>query len=435
MITLYLPMRKRLFCFAASFFLLLSFLFSQTSVNLINDSEARRVISVLASDSLRGRGNGSPDLLKAGLFIGEKFKQAGLQYLTGQLGYYVPFRLFGGSAIPDILEWNDKPVSSDRFMFINPIPGNYRTKKLSDFNIVHLESEFSGQILKSYSSSPKDLLLWTSVKQPGGENFFPEKINIPTGGIQHSFLLVYAEEKPDSLTLTAVESYYSALEYNVVGVLPGKSKPNEVIIFSAHYDHKGINLYEKKDTIMNGANDDASGVTATLMLADYFSRQGNNERTIIFCTFAGEEPGLVGSGQMVDIFDTKKIVAVVNIEMIGIPQYGLNAVFITGTQYSSLPSILKKNLKDVNIKTKPEPDLKKRLFQRSDNFPFALKEIPAHTIMCSDDSDPCYHRPCDEVRRIDIANMTRIIRGIAVAAESLISGKETPTRVKVEDLR
>jgi Zn-dependent M28 family amino/carboxypeptidase len=248
-------------------------------------------------------------------------------------------------------------------------------------------------------------------------------------------LLVYSDVSPDSLLLTGVDDYYNSLGYNVVGMLPGKSKPDEIVLFSAHFDHLGINRNQKKDSILNGANDDASGVTALLLLAEYFAKKGDNERTILFCAFSGEELGLKGSANFINYLNPEKVIAGINIEMIGVPQYGINNVFITGTQYSSLPSILNQRSKEMGIKVKPEPDLRKRLFQRSDNYTFVKAGVPAHTIMSSDDDDKCYHKPCDEVQRINIPHMTQIIRTIAVMSESIISGKETPTRVKMEDLR
>jgi hypothetical protein len=103
------------------------FLVAQNSTDFIQETEAAKTIQVLASDSLRGRGNGTPDLLKAGFFIADKFKQAGLKSLNYQLGFFIPFFPFGGTeqTFPDILEWNDKPVSANKFMFMNPEPGNY----------------------------------------------------------------------------------------------------------------------------------------------------------------------------------------------------------------------------------------------------------------------------------------------------------------------
>jgi hypothetical protein len=413
------------------------FLFAQTHADFIKEAEVARTIQVLASDSLRGRGNGTPDLLKAGFFIADRFQRAGLRSLSNQLGFYIPFFPFSDreQAFPDILEWNDKPVSADKFMFINPKPGNYATRKLNDFKVIQTDSCFTNQILNLYDSSDRDILIWTSKKQPDNENIFPEVILIPEKGISRSFLLVYSDIPPDSMLLTGVDDYYNSLGYNIIGVLPGKSKPEEIVLFSAHYDHLGVNHNRKKDSILNGANDDASGVTALIHLAEYFAKKGDNERTILFCAFSGEELGLKGSANFINYLNPEKVIAGINIEMIGVPQYGINNIFITGTQYSSLPSVLNQRSKEMGIKIKPEPDLRKRLFQRSDNYTFVKAGVPAHTIMSSDDDDKCYHKPCDEVKRINIPHMTQIIRTIAVMSESIISGIETPTRVKAEELR
>ena len=58
---------------------------------------------------------------------------------------------------------------------------------------------------------------------------------------------------------------------NVVGMIKGKTKPDEYVVFSAHYDHLGIGKAKEQDSIYNGANDDASGTTAVIALAKYFS--------------------------------------------------------------------------------------------------------------------------------------------------------------------
>jgi Peptidase family M28 len=413
------------------------FLFGQGSLDSIKEANVAATINMLASDSFCGRGNGTPDILKAGLYIGNRFKEAGLFPLTGQPGYYITFTLPGHEeqAVTDVLQWNGQIVNPDRVMYMPHQPGNYIPKNISDFKIINIDTCFHENILKEYASATDNLIIRTSQMQPGKESFFPDLIKVPYGGIQKDFLLVYAESKLESITLTGLHSYYSAQGYNIVGMLPGKSKPNEVVIFSAHYDHVGISGRNKRDSIMNGANDNASGVTAVLMLADYFARQGNNERTILFCAFAGEELGLVGSKNFRNYLIPESIVAVINIEMIALPQYGKNNFFITGTRYSDLPALLKTNMKGLNVKVKPEPNQKKKLFQRSDNFSFALKGIPAHTIMSSDDYDPCYHRPCDEANRADTKHMTQIIKAIVLGTKSIIGGVETPTRTKPDDLR
>lgn len=222
---------------------------------------------------------------------------------------------------------------------------------------------------------------------------------------------------------------------NVVGVLEGKSLVNEAIIFCAHYDHIGTNGRKKGDNIFNGANDNASGTAAVLSLAHYFALKKNNERTLIFCAFAGEELGLLGSQAFAQNIQPEKIVAVINIEMIGSSGAGKkNSFFITGNNYSDLGMILNKNLKNQEVRIRTEPDLASELFKRSDNYSFALKGIPAHSLMSSDDTEMCYHKECDEVKRIDIENMTRIIKAISSAVSSLIDGTDTPARINTDKI-
>ena len=351
--------------------------------------------------------------------------------LPGLPGYFMPFQFLGGSKnqASDFLTWDTKAVSTDQFLYIQTDPGNYASKTLPDFRVIQLDTCFTEDILKKFSGDSSSLLLWTNKKQQNGTKVLPEKFSLASSGLQHDVLLVYAESSPDSLLLRGNPSWYALLEYNIVGILPGKSKPGEVIIFSAHYDHEGV-IKNKRDSILNGANDNASGTTALLALADYFSKRNNNERTIMFCAFAGEELGLLGSADFVTHINPGKIVAAINIEMIGLPQYGKNRVFITGERYSGLSSILRNGLKKNGITVRSDPDEAKQLFKRSDNYSFAVKGVPAHSIMGSDDSEPCYHKPCDELGRIDIPNMTRIIQAIAAAAEPLINGGKTPERTR-----
>lgn len=76
-----------------------------------------------------------------------------------------------------------------------------------------------------------------------------------------------------------------------------------------------------------------------------------------------------------------------------------------------------------------EPSEKKMLFQRSDSYSFAKLGIPVHSIMCSDDDDPCYHKACDEIKRIDTKNMVSVIKAIAIGISSIVEGKDTPGKL------
>jgi hypothetical protein len=218
--------------------------------------------------------------------------------------------------------------------------------------------------------------------------------------------------------------------FNVIGVLPGDKLPGEAIVFSAHYDHLGT-AGSGRDVVFNGANDNASGTTALLLLAHYFAKRKDNARTLIFCAFAGEELGLIGSQVFVESVNCKSIIAAVNIEMVGVTNVsGKNAFFITGASVSDFSKIVKKNLKGSGYRIVPEPDEKKELFKRSDNYSFARLGVPAHSIMCSDDDDPCYHKVCDEMKRIDVPNMVGVTKAIAIGMFSLVNGTDTPRRIR-----
>jgi Zn-dependent M28 family amino/carboxypeptidase len=222
---------------------------------------------------------------------------------------------------------------------------------------------------------------------------------------------------------------------NVVGTLPGKSKKDEYVIFSGHYDHIGVGKPVGNDSINNGANDDAAGITAVIMLAKYFKTLNNNERTILFAAFTAEEVGGYGSRYFSKQFDPAKVIAMFNIEMIGTEsKWGKNAAYITGFEKTDMGAILQKNLQGSGFTFHPDPYPDQNLFYRSDNATLAELGVPAHTISTSKmDSEPNYHKVSDEISTLDLDNMAKIIQAIALSSTSIINGRETPTRVKPEN--
>ena len=141
------------------------------------------------------------------------------------------------------------------------------------------------------------------------------------------------------------------------------------MIFSAHYDHLGIGKPDATgDSIYNGANDDASGTTAVIALAKYFSKLHNNERTLIFAAFTAEEIGEFGSAYFSGKLNPDKVMAMLNIEMIGTEsKWGKNSAYITGYDKSDMGAILQKNLGNTQFRFYPDPYPEQMLFLRSDN--------------------------------------------------------------------
>ena len=222
---------------------------------------------------------------------------------------------------------------------------------------------------------------------------------------------------------------------NLIGMIPGKSRPEEYVIFSAHYDHLGVGKPDATgDSIYNGANDDASGITAVITLAKYFSKIHNNQRTLLFAAFTAEEVGELGSSYFSRVLDPDKVVAMLNIEMIGTEsKWGKNSAYITGYEKSDLGTIMQKNLANSPFHFYPDPYPEQMLFLRSDNATLAKKGVPAHTISTSKmDSEKYYHTRGDAVETLDLQNMTEIIRALVLSSTSLVSGLDTPQRVKPE---
>jgi len=218
--------------------------------------------------------------------------------------------------------------------------------------------------------------------------------------------------------------------FNIIGVLEGHSKKSEFVVITAHYDHLGLKK-RGTDKIYNGADDDASGVAAVLALAEYFKAKGDNERTIIFITFTGEEAGMLGSTYFGTQIDASNYVAGINIEMIGKEsKFGPKTAWLTGFNRSDFGKIIQKNLKGTEYRLYPDPYTAYNLFFRSDNASMAKLGIPAHTFSTGPiDNDKHYHKVSDEAETLNISTITETIRAIAKGTESIISGADTPTRI------
>ncbi|MDA9245964.1 M20/M25/M40 family metallo-hydrolase, partial [Polaribacter sp.] len=216
----------------------------------------------------------------------------------------------------------------------------------------------------------------------------------------------------------------------------GKSKKDEFVVVSAHFDHLGIRKTTGQlDSIYNGANDNASGVTGVLTLAEYFKNKGTNERTIVFVAFTGEEMGLKGSTHFGKGIVASKFVAGINLEMIGkTPSFGPNTAWLTGFERSDFGKIIQQNLEGTGYQLFPDPYKKFNLFFRSDNASLARLGVPSHTFSTTPiDVDKDYHQASYEAATLNMTVITQTIQAVAKGTESIINGSDTPTRVVLEE--
>ena len=219
--------------------------------------------------------------------------------------------------------------------------------------------------------------------------------------------------------------------FNVIGVLEGKSKADEYVIISAHYDHLGMKTGEKGDLIFNGANDNASGVSAVLALAEHYKTQNINERSLLFVAFTAEEMGLIGSNYFGKQINPENIIAGINIEMIGKESpFGPKTAWLTGFDRSDFGQIIQKNLEESDYSLYPDPYVNFRLFFRSDNASLARLGVPAHTFSTSPmDKDLDYHKVSDETKTLDLFTVSETIKAIAIGTLSIVNGNDTPSRI------
>ena len=226
----------------------------------------------------------------------------------------------------------------------------------------------------------------------------------------------------------------SAGGLNIIGAIRGKSRPDELVIFSAHYDHVGTkssnlahyNFDDKSsdDTIYNGANDDATGIAAMLEIARaIISDSVPPNRTIVFIAFSGEEAGLLGSMHFKNIItNPRNIVANLSLEMLGLLDG--KGIIVTGDNLSDCRKRLNANLKKTNLyqgkyRFLSDKNVMDGLFYRSDNYPFSTLGIVSHCLL-GGLGKKYYHTEKDEVSTINFGNMSEAVNMIIAASRPLL---------------
>jgi Zn-dependent M28 family amino/carboxypeptidase len=408
------------------------FSFAQKAEKIINAKEVLRIESFLSSDDLKGRKPGTPEMEKAADFIANEFKKAGLKNMNGLTGYKQNFtnirsRFLNAVATIDtnkIDENNIIAITTDSIIKINETSGYKKVVIGNTDNLLQRADEI-------INAKSNQLVLVNSFFL----NDFKKLRRFKRDGVKTKFSVVFilSNNTADKYDIEIKHKISSTNYSNVVAVLSGKSRKNEIVVFSGHYDHLGVGKPNAVgDSIYNGANDDAAGTTAVIMLANYFAKLKSNERTLMFVAFTAEETGGYGSQYFSKQLDADKVVAMFNLEMIGTEsKWGKNSAYITGFEKSDFGKILQNNLSGSVFRFEPDPYPKENLFYRSDNATLAALGVPAHTISTSKmDNEPTYHKQSDDITSIDIDNMTEIIKAIALSSKTIISGKDTPTRVE-----
>ena len=427
---------KKIFLSIPAIFLFL-FSFSQKIDKIINVAEVERIEKILSADDMQGRRTFTAGIDKAADFIESEFLKNKLNYFGNEKSYLQNFVMTKIKS-QEIIGMLDNDSLSAANVAVNTTTAEINLTSFTDYEVVKVKKEDDlFKIILPLIAQEKNLLIlidtahtkrFRNLKQFVGNSKFQSSTS--------QLFILTSNHTPTSIKLQIRNEIIEQKLKNVVGVLPGKSKKDEYVIFSGHYDHLGIGKpNNEQDSIFNGANDDAAGTTAMIVLSKYFSHlKGKNERTIIFVAFTAEEVGGFGSSYFSKQLNAEKIMAMFNIEMIGTEsKWGTSSAYITGFEKSNMGKILQNNLADSKFKFEPDPYPKQNLFYRSDNATLAALGVPAHTISTSKmDSEKFYHTLNDEIETLDMVNMTEIIKAIALSSKSIVSGKDTPSRVEKE---
>ena len=242
-------------------------------------------------------------------------------------------------------------------------------------------------------------------------------------------VVAQADDKAQAKVTLRIDRTQKGSATNVCAMLPGTTRKQEAIVFSAHHDHIGRRV---DGDAFNGADDNASGTAGLLALAEAFSKGGQKpERTLIFLSVSGEELGLWGSKHYAEnpTWPLERIVANINIDMIGRAEKSGDgcAIQITPSKdhpkYSSLGRLAAQLAPKFSVSFTSGD----AYYERSDHYNFAVKGIPV--VFLCDGEHPDYHQVSDHADALDYANMERIARLLCWTGWTIANQKERPTEI------
>ncbi|MCC7011471.1 MAG: M20/M25/M40 family metallo-hydrolase [Planctomycetes bacterium] len=433
----------------------------------ITRADLQRTLAFLASDELQGRSTGTPEALRAAEFLAQGLARAGIAP-GGDDGTYlqrVPMSQVTFKGVPKLVAWDASGAQSELVCGVDfEWSGGVPTKKRLRARAVTKDDEMmkftDDEVALFLDGSMSDRRRWLgdgrgagfgliiapgndaagkepSTKPPRSSRNSTDKSALPPGSIRAhgSFLAALRAGNVKALRVECDVEVLDLPAANVIGVLRGAGTPDEptlaeqAIAFSAHYDHIGHREPSSDpsvDSIMNGADDDASGCAAVLELAEAFGSGPKPARTLIFFFATGEEIGLVGTKWYIEhpLVPIEKTVCDLNFEMIGRPDElagGAGKLWLTGYERSNLgPEFVARG---VPVVADPRPD--QNFFGRSDNYALALRGVVAQTLS-SFNLHKDYHGVDDELERIDFAHMESALRAAWPAIQALGQGTLDP---------
>lgn len=441
----------------------------QAAMDSIEESKVLETVSFLASDEMAGRNTPSPELDIAADYVAKRFRSAGLEGLGAEGSFFQPaelkqfvlpdgeFELLAGEKTVETLGMLFTPadaveVKGSVMTGEKPADSAGKVVVVDDFTLPPQAVANPGMVIASWSRRlapyankdaaavlirvPQDSILPEVLKEQKGK-----PMNLPAQFILNiPVILVPVDAVPEGevTVKTSKRVEAKAVVNNVIGLLRGSDPElsKQAIIVSAHLDHIGVLGGDRGgDVINNGADDNATGVTAVVTLAETFAKlKTRPKRSIILMTFWGEEKGLLGSKYYCNepLWPLHQTVANINIEMIGRPEVNAEKkMWGTGWTRSTLCQQVADGAKRAGVDVFHREDVSEMLYTRSDNYSFVQKGVIAHSFSAGSlHSD--YHQPSDEVSLLNLPHMTAIIKGLYAGVLPIADGELTPTKSEEE---
>jgi aminopeptidase YwaD len=415
---------------------------TRDSADVIAESTVRAHMEFLAGDAMNGRGSGTRDEWIAATYIAAQLRRCGLQPLEGNQDFVQAVEIDRVEAVsaPTLRIDPDTAIRGEQILVMNLSGADFRgplQKYRTDAPVrpgaallmpkdalpdgaAQLQS--AGLVL--WHETPARRARWSElssrtvvVGRPriAGVAASPGAVPLPPSQIMLSddAYSAISELKEGSVaTLSAATRETLRSTWNAVGMLPGgdKRQKDDLILISAHLDHLGARD-TGTDRIYNGADDDASGSTAVLALAEALAKGNPLKRTVVFAWFGSEEAGGYGARYFVEkpVVPLDRIVANLEFEMIGRPDASIapHTLWLTGWERTNLgPELAAQGARLV-----ADPHPAEQFFTRSDNFTLARRGVIAQTVS-SYGLHSDYHQPSDKLSRIDFGHMTEAIQSM-----------------------
>lgn len=447
----------------------------EDAASTITAAELRVRVGELAHDSMRGRDTPSPGLERTARYVASKFRAFGLRPAVGDTSYLQPYPL-------TVIRPGDPSEQSLRFrgpegeFALDPregfvaVPVADQARGEGELMLLapdDEEGEVRGRIvvirvsprqLQELFGRTRDLLTDRGASGvilvldgppaylEGLRSFFgSERLSLGEPGEFPAPLAIVAESAlPDALGAAvdsgSVVGWWARLHteaevrraegWNTVGWIEGSDPVlrYEYLLFTAHMDHVGVGRPVGGDSIYNGADDNASGTSTIVELAQAFAvTEPRSRRSLVFMTVSGEEKGLWGSRWYSEhpIFPLGRTVADLNIDMIG--RNWEDTVVAIGKAESTLGALVDAVAADhpeLGLTVIDDPWPEERFYYRSDHYNFARTGVPILFFFSGVHED--YHRPSDEPGKLKYEKMARIGRLIYHLGRRVADAEQRP---------